>query len=271
VTDESPAEQKKLRVELQILGQPFRHELTGVDGPVRPVRLLPLFQAITNAIVQRSASVAVQSGKQISCRAGCGACCRQVVPISETEARHLAAVVEAMPAARRTAVRARFADARRQLEGAGLWDRLVGHASLTDEEGERLALDVFQAGVPCPFLEDEACSIHPDRPLSCREFLVSSPAENCTDPKPETIEPIPIPSHASDALARIDPNSSSRRVFWMPLIFALDWAAAHPDDQHPPRLALDHLNTFLGYLIALADDASPAPARRGTRKKKKRR
>jgi Fe-S-cluster containining protein len=37
--------------------------------------------------------------------------------------------------------------------------------------------------MPCPFLEDESCSIHPDRPLVCREYLVTSPAELCAGPR----------------------------------------------------------------------------------------
>ena len=46
-------------------------------------------------------------GEAISCKAGCGACCRQLVPVSETEAHHLRDVVEAMPEPRRAAVTAR--------------------------------------------------------------------------------------------------------------------------------------------------------------------
>jgi hypothetical protein len=32
----------------------------------------------------------------------------------------------------------------------------------------------FLQGVACPFLEAESCGIHPDRPLACREYLVTS-------------------------------------------------------------------------------------------------
>ena len=36
-------------------------------------------------------------GVRVSCRAGCGACCRQLVPIAEAEARRIRDLVEAMP------------------------------------------------------------------------------------------------------------------------------------------------------------------------------
>src|SRR4051794_33255843 len=79
-------------------------------GPVRPIHLLPLFQALTDRVVNLGERVAVQEGGKISCKAGCGACCRQLVPISETEARRVAELVEEMPEPRRTEIRRRFVD-----------------------------------------------------------------------------------------------------------------------------------------------------------------
>ena len=114
-----------------------------------------MFQAITDEIVRRSAHASEQRGQAISCRAGCGACCRQLVPISETEAHLLAELVDASPEPRRDVLRARFADARRRLEAAGIWERLLAHRSLSEDDLERLGLDYFRAGVACPFLEDE--------------------------------------------------------------------------------------------------------------------
>jgi Fe-S-cluster containining protein len=239
-----------LKIELSLFGTPFTRELDMPSGPVRPVRVLPVFQAITDEIVARSVEQVTREGKAVSCAAGCGACCRQLVPIGQIEARHLARVVEASPEPRRRVVRERFADAKRRLTDAGLWQRLLAREQCTEEEAEALALDYFRAGVACPFLEQESCSIHPDRPLSCREFLVTSPAAHCADPKPETIEPVPLPSHPSDALARV--GSKRRDVHWMPLVLAFEETASQK--QEPPRRTpLELVNEFLGLLVALED------------------
>lgn len=264
----------KVRLNLRMPGGPFQHEFVAPPEGVRPVRMLPVFRAITDELVRRSSRAVTKTGRTISCKAGCGACCRQIVPISETEARHLATLIDELPEPRRDAVLARFDDARQRLESADLWERLVAHASLDDDAAEQLALDVLHAGIPCPFLEDESCSIRRDRPLSCRELLVTSDARHCEDPTPETIVPVPIASHGSDALARIDPAPAGRNVYWMPLVLALDWVQDHPHDPHPPRSAVDHINTFLGLLVALQDDVQPeaqtAAARRAERNKRKR-
>jgi Fe-S-cluster containining protein len=264
------SESIRLRVDLAILGAPFQREFVAPAGPIRPIRMLPLFQAITDEMVRRGAGAATRGGKTVSCKAGCTACCHQIIPVGETEARRLAALVEASPGPRREALRARFAQARQELEAAGLWETLAAHASLPEDELERLGLAYLRARVACPFLDGDRCSIYADRPLSCREFLVTSPAPNCWDPTPETIDPVALPSHPSDALARIDPGPEGRSVYWMPLVSALDFAAAGPDE-HPPRPAIEHLNAFLGLLVALGDeDPAPSPGAPKPRPRKSR-
>ena len=113
-----------------------------------------------------------RSGASISCRAGCGACCRQVVPITETEARHVRDLVEAMPEPRRQQIRERFAAGRQRLEDAGLLETFQHPTEIPDRVAA--GMEYFRLGIACPFLEDESCSIHPDRPLSCREYLVAN-------------------------------------------------------------------------------------------------
>ncbi|HEX5430886.1 MAG TPA: hypothetical protein VFW83_02890, partial [Bryobacteraceae bacterium] len=56
------------------------------DEPLQPFELIPILYGLTDAVVSMSESRTVENGKSISCRAGCGACCRQLVPVSEPEA-----------------------------------------------------------------------------------------------------------------------------------------------------------------------------------------
>ncbi|MCC6539421.1 MAG: YkgJ family cysteine cluster protein, partial [Bryobacterales bacterium] len=73
----------------------------------------------------------------------------------------------------------------------------------------------FALGIACPFLENESCSIHPDRPLICREHLVNTPAEWCAEPDRHPIRALPI-VRADTAVARAFENER-----WVPLIDAL--------------------------------------------------
>jgi Fe-S-cluster containining protein len=182
------------------------HPLTVPNAAVPATAVLPALQGLVNEVVG-----AAETGREISCRKGCGACCRQLVPVSRTEGEALLALVEAMPKERRKAVRARFAAAEAAIGGAGLADR----GGRSDRE---LSVAYFALGVPCPFLEDESCSIHRDRPLVCREYLVTSPAELCAGPAQDGVTPVPVPK-LSLAARRLQDEEDD----WFPLAMLMAW------------------------------------------------
>jgi Fe-S-cluster containining protein len=182
---------------LTIAGTKVELEVTVPARPVRAVKMLPIFQQLTNAIVDVGVGKAEANGAMISCAKGCGACCRQLVPIAESEAYQLQELVNTMPEPRRTMIRSRFAAAKEQLQSSELFDGILFSGELSVDARRQLGLDYFQQGIACPFLEDEACGIHPDRPLACREYLVTSPAVNCAAPSAETVQCVEMPGSVS--------------------------------------------------------------------------
>jgi Fe-S-cluster containining protein len=168
------------RVHLELLGEPRSFELTIPVGPITLDELLPVARDLTAQV----AEIAIEAaGGKVSCGRGCGACCRQKVTITEVEAHRLAAFVAQLPEPRQSQVRERFFDAIRRLEAAELLGSAGNRGWLTSEHGDaardEIATRYFKLGIPCPFLEDESCSIHPERPLVCREYLVTSSPTRC--------------------------------------------------------------------------------------------
>lgn len=210
----------------------MRVTVPAAPTPLR--RLIPLAQALTNAVVQTASNAVEEQGQHVSCRKGCGACCRQLVPITQTEARQIADLVQELPEESRHAVEGRFAAARQRLADAGLLDTLLDPVQWPRSgEAERWSR-YFQLNLACPFLEEESCSIHADRPLSCREYLVTSPAEHCAQPTPETVHRVPLPMEVWPAMAQLDgPADDANYLRWVPLVVAPEWAAAHPDEPTP--------------------------------------
>lgn len=198
-------------------------------GEVPAYAVLPALRALVDAMMQRVKNASAGRGETITCRAGCGACCRQYVPISDMEARALAELVERMPADRQARVRARFADAEARLREAGMWDRLTRGGRVLASEHTELVVNYFFLGIPCPFLEDEACSIHPDRPLICREYLVVSPATHCAKLERTKIKRLAAPQ-TSTALHVMDAAHHPDNYNVFPLVAVLDWLRRHPDE-----------------------------------------
>jgi Fe-S-cluster containining protein len=187
------------------------HPITVPNAAVPAAEIVPTLQGLVNAVVE-----AAEAGKAISCRKGCGACCRQLVPVSRTEGERLLQLVEAMPAERRETLLARFAAAETAIEAAGLTDR----RGRSDRE---LTTAYFAMSVPCPFLEDESCSIHPERPLVCREYLVTSPANLCAGPKQEGVTPVAVPKVSMAARGLQEDGDD-----WFPLAMLMAWARTRP-------------------------------------------
>lgn len=226
------------KIGLRAHGVPLEFELTVPAFPVKPHRILPIFQQMANSFVDVGVEEAKKEGRTVSCKAGCGACCRQPVPISETEVYQIAELVEAMDEPRRTEIKERFAAAVEHFDTINWYERFNEHRRLAPEkepdeavrEGIDIVMEYFRQGIPCPFLENESCSIHQNRPVVCREYLVTNPAENCSNPSPTTIRLVDLLIKPSKALRRVGSKGKIDRFGTPFLSRALMIAAAEPED-----------------------------------------
>ena len=212
---------------LNISGTQVEVSVTVPLAPVKAKQMLPIFHQLTNTIVDVGEQNSIAAGNKISCGIGCGACCRQLVPISVSEAYQLHDLVETMPEPRRQIIKEKFAAAIEKIQTAGLHEDLLEAKDLTPDQRLQLALKYFYVGVPCPFLEAESCSIHPDRPVVCREYLVTSDPKFCADPLTKKIEGVTIPAAMSKVLYEI---GGQGETLWIPMTWALDWAENHEDE-----------------------------------------
>jgi Fe-S-cluster containining protein len=233
------------RVRLDVRGTALEVAIPLPAEPVTVAQLVPLLHALDDRLIAVVTGALARAGTTISCRAGCGACCRQMVPVSESEARHLGAVIAAMPAERRAIVEARFAAARAALAERGVPEP----PDLEDAEAvKRFSLRYFRSGVACPFLENESCSIHEHRPLACREHLVTSPAERCAHPETESVEAVLVSKALALLLYRFADGVGDDEVRWMPLVEVLEWLR-----EQPPAPSFDAerlLHAFFGRFAA---------------------
>ena len=220
-------------IEMKILSKRISLQLTVSSGLARARELLPIAHGLTQIASDIACSESEASGKPVSCKAGCGACCRQLIPISQPEAHQLRMLVGAMPDARRSEIERRFDDALSQLQQAGMLEPLRNAELWSRLNPVEYGDTYFRLGIPCPFLEDESCSIHEARPMTCRAFSVTSPAENCRNPGPDNIVPVkhPLP-RPLDAFGRaITGAPEDSPAPWVPLVLALDYASSVPEPE----------------------------------------
>ncbi|HYN40394.1 MAG TPA: YkgJ family cysteine cluster protein, partial [Thermoanaerobaculia bacterium] len=227
-------ESRRLTAELGVPGGVVRVETDVPMGRVPMEGLLPALQVTADALVSHAAAQSAAAGKPISCVAGCGACCRQLVPIAPAEARQLTALVEGLPEPRRSVVRERFTEALRSVAEAGLLPALERGGESPTVTTEEAGLAYMALGIACPFLEVENCSIYQDRPIACREYLVTSSPAHCARPTRETIESVHLPTRVWAAVAWEEAEGGDfAKTEWVPLILSLLWAAKNPRGRAP--------------------------------------
>jgi Fe-S-cluster containining protein len=195
-------------------------------------------------------------GRPPSCRAGCGACCRQLVAISLPEAVDLRDMVNSLPTERQAIIRQRFDSALQRLLEAGLLeDEEPGQRTLMAEEQatpedtiHQLSSNYFHLGIACPFLENESCSIYERRPAVCREYHVVSPAEHCSNPDVYEVHRVESTIGMTNALAKTTHRFSGERPRTIPLLLALEWAERYSSPLRRKHSGAELLSVLVGEL-----------------------
>lgn len=247
-----PVPARRIELVLRIDGEPLRISAPQPPARARLDELLPAMQAIDNAAIDHAVrKIEANTGARVTCAKGCSACCRaQPVPVTPPEAHALLLMVEAMLAPRRREVEARFADRLARLQEAGLADAFLDRDPDLSADGARaLARDYFGLGLVCPFLEDDACSIHPRRPFVCRQYLVTSDPALCADPFGNPVEVVPMPVHAATAMLSAASTAMETPQYTVPLTLALEHARIHRDAL---RQRVDAEPVFRDWLQALS-------------------
>lgn len=254
MTDEVP-KYAQGRLKLRVLNNDVEFCFDLPIAPAPAEDFLPTIRQTSERFMNMGVAYAEHMGRNVSCTKGCGACCRQLVPLAPTDARALAKFVRTLPEARRAEVTRRVEAGIEQMRSAGVLDRLKAMGTADPDTMQDTAFDYFRAGVPCPFLENEACGIYEDRPLVCREYLVTSDPKLCATPWTGEAEEVAIPFRMNRMLLKLDAADSQA---WRPMLLLLRDVLV--DDNDPPAGTDRPGEEWLGRIAqALADSCSVNP------------
>ena len=242
------------------LNTPAGRLTTAVEVPtgfVPVTAIVPLMRRLGEEAHALEEARLTDNGKTVSCHKGCAACCRMMVPLSAPEAFALRDMVATLPEPRKETIRHRLEEIKARLERAGLLARLREVAEtdrpITDEMMEPVNRAYYELRLPCPYLENEACSIYEDRPAACRELLVTSPADWCQDMVNKPVRSIPVPIRVSTILGLLWSGLTAGPPRLIPLPLALDWAERHATENRAgwkARELLDKAMDVLGRFLS---------------------
>ncbi len=211
-------------------------EVAVPTGFVPVTAIVPLMHSMGGQMQELEQNRLHDQGQVVSCQKGCAACCRMLVPLSAPEAFAFKQFYDQLPDERQGVLRSRIESSQARLHEAGLLASLNDVAEsqnpLTDETLEPLNRAYYALRIPCPFLEEERCTIYEERPAACRELLVTSPAELCQDLTNPDIQAVPVSVRISTTLGLLWAELTGTAERLIPLPVALDWAIRHQEDRH---------------------------------------
>lgn len=247
---------RKVPIQLDLPEGRIEAEIELPHGTMRLVDLAAVVLELSSTVAEIGTRITARLGRQVSCSKGCGACCRQVTPLSPPEAIIITEWVENLSEESRTRFQTRFAEASLKLERSGILPklaRLQESSSLSKEEMQALSREYFLQQIPCPFLENESCSIYGLRPSRCREYLVTSSPIHCQNPYEQQVDRLPISIRLSEALARLWAEATQTPLQLVPLTLALEWSAKH---EHNSTIGADARPMLQGLLFHIAQIAA---------------
>jgi Fe-S-cluster containining protein len=157
-----------------------------------------------------------------------------LVVVSPLEAHALAEFITARPELAATLSSAHAAWHERIAADPDLNARLTAFVEsegyVSGPEGGALELAYWQAQQPCPFLQDDRCSVYPARPFACREHhVLSNPALCAQDldavtPADTRLEFRAVANYVGTACYALPDRL-------IPLPLALEYAAEHPEER----------------------------------------
>ncbi len=208
----------------------------GVPAGFVPITaILPLMRSLGGEAQVLEQRRLLEAGQRISCEKGCAACCRMLGPIAGPEAFALTNAIDQLDQNERNRLLAKLDLAQQQLARAGILKQLSSLADssepLNDEAIEPLNRAYYALRMPCPFLDNETCSIYADRPAACRELAVTSPATECQEMTKQTVQPVPVAVRLSTALSLLWADLTGTAPRLIPLPLAVDWARRHKEEQ----------------------------------------
>lgn len=191
-------------------------EITIPDKQVKLSEMVPFAHFIADQIVKTAID---HSTMPITCAKGCGVCCNQLVPLSIPELFFIVEQLRGMPPEQRFPLLSRFDSIEKHLIASDFINTL---RTIDQTRNDRaIAEHYFRMNLQCLFLEQQSCSIHPWRPVVCREFNALSDPRLCDDPFNNKIASISYIQRPSSILAKLYGivTNTAPTLTPMPLLF----------------------------------------------------
>ncbi len=219
-------------LELDILGEPVHFQINVADRYARLSEMVPFARALSSKLAKIVSDRLSAGGKSVLCRKCCTACCNYLVPLSIPEVFRLRQEVLAMPAEQGKSVMQSCLCAAKKILDERPEDFDINESTQTKNQTQISRLSRWYAGLrlPCPFLSNNMCVSYEQRPIACREHMVTGSAIFCDtrysmpNGDRESNHVVQMPVSVLECLAELTAELEQSNTESIMLPLALPWA-----------------------------------------------
>ena len=250
-------------LELDFLGELVHFRMGVVEGQARLADIVPAARKLSTKLVLAVLSKLSKDGKFVPCRKGCSACCNYLIPLSVPEVFRLWQEVLTMPPARGRAIVQSCLEAAKKILNNMPENLETNDPTKTNVQIEASRLSKWYSGLElsCPFLSDGRCTIYQQRPMACREHIVTGSVLLCEAQATDESQVIQMSVSIIECLSRLaaELEQSSIEVVMLPL--ALPWVQGNLVRCERKWSAVTMVERFVGIVKEMAStNTTAAPA-----------
>lgn len=247
--------------EIDILGKAVHFRVGVADKQARLADIVPLARTISTKLALTVLDSLGKSGQSVSCRKGCSACCNYLIPLSVPEVFRLREELLSMSAAVCSRILQSCLDTAERILDKRLRTSYLGSFSKSGQP-RMSQVSKWYAGLrlACPFLSDGLCTLYEQRPIACREHIVTSSPFTCEIKETNDPEVVRMPMSVLDALGQFAAELEQSNIEAVMLPLALPWAQGNLERSHRSWPAVTMVRRFVDILKLTASKNSAALA-----------
>lgn len=220
-----------IKLILSVLGRRERLAVGVKDDRIRLADIVPLARVISSMITDIACEKERQDGATIPCDKGCSTCCNYLVPLAVPEVFRLFEEIRGMSLVRQLLIERECVKAAQQILGerppASFADLAATDTAESTAELLCTASNCYaDFELSCPFLYESVCTIYENRPMACREYVVTGCAQGCSG-GPREVKGIYMPARMSEVLGRLASDLEGTNVEGLTMPLALIWGDAN--------------------------------------------
>ena len=249
--------------ELQLYGQRVCFQMDVPDAAFSLSDIVPMASAISDRITGAVIDKFQSDGAQISCEKGCSACCSYLVPLSIPEVFWLEEIILGKgKSTSRQLMRTCLLAARSILKQKppGMYSCEAGN------QAEQRTVDISAVAdwysnlkIECPFLLNGICVVYEQRPLVCREHLVTVLPQLCRK-KNGLARAMDMPVRVSTALSQLTGELEGKSTEAVLLSLIPVWCGENHHRNDRKWSAVDMINRFVQILKDMSSESLPLQA-----------